>query len=152
MNMTSATADVETLRQLAGTRGASRTTDVERSMIRKFAHSIGTTNPLYFDDEYAASTRFKGMIAPPTFVCALKSPWPELPVSMPFTTHLHTDDRIRSFKVIKPGDIITSICELAGAFEKSGRSGPMLFIVRRFEMIDQDGAVVATIDTTNVQF
>ena len=33
-----------------------------------FARSIGDPNPIYFDEEYAASSAIAVLIAPPTFV------------------------------------------------------------------------------------
>jgi hypothetical protein len=40
---------------------------VEASHIMMFARSIGETNPIYFDAEYAATTEVGAVIAPPTF-------------------------------------------------------------------------------------
>ncbi|MBI3967007.1 MAG: MaoC family dehydratase N-terminal domain-containing protein [Chloroflexi bacterium] len=42
--------------------------EATRSAIRHFAHGIGDTNPLWLDDEYAAQSRFGGIIAPPSFL------------------------------------------------------------------------------------
>ena len=36
--------------------------------IRHFAHAIGDDNPLFTDEQYAASTRWGGPVAPPTFL------------------------------------------------------------------------------------
>jgi len=42
-------------------------TEASRSAIRHYAHSLGVDNPLYLNPEYAAQTRWQGIIAPPTF-------------------------------------------------------------------------------------
>lgn len=42
--------------------------EVSRDGIRHFAYGYGDDNPLYCDDEYAAGTRWGGLIAPPAFL------------------------------------------------------------------------------------
>ena len=42
--------------------------EVTRDSIRHFVRGIGDPNPLWVDTEYAASTRWGGLIAPPTFL------------------------------------------------------------------------------------
>ncbi|MSQ42262.1 MAG: acyl dehydratase [Dehalococcoidia bacterium] len=46
-------------------------TEASRSAIRHYAHSLGMDNPLYSDPEYAAKTRWHGIVAPPTFSSTL---------------------------------------------------------------------------------
>ncbi|MET0143269.1 MAG: MaoC family dehydratase N-terminal domain-containing protein, partial [Ilumatobacteraceae bacterium] len=36
--------------------------------LRHFAYGYGDDNPLYCDEEYAAKSRWGGLIAPPTFL------------------------------------------------------------------------------------
>ena len=43
--------------------------ELGRASIRYFALAIGDDNKLYFDDAYARSAGYAGVIAPPTFVC-----------------------------------------------------------------------------------
>jgi acyl dehydratase len=45
--------------------------EVSRDGIRHYAHGIGDDNPLWCDPEYAGTTRYGGLIAPPSFVFAL---------------------------------------------------------------------------------
>ena len=47
---------------------AELTFPVERGSVMAFARSIGDPNPIYFDEEYAASSAMALLIAPPTFV------------------------------------------------------------------------------------
>ena len=42
-------------------------TEASRSAIRHYAQAHGMDNPLFSDPDYAANTRWKGIIAPPTF-------------------------------------------------------------------------------------
>ena len=44
--------------------------EATRDNIRHYAHGIGDDNPLWCDPEYAATTRYGGIIAPPSFLFA----------------------------------------------------------------------------------
>ena len=48
--------------------------DVTRDTIRHFAYCIPDSNALYLDEEYAATTRWRGIIAPPGYLYAHGSP------------------------------------------------------------------------------
>jgi acyl dehydratase len=43
---------------------------VDRTSILLFASAIGETNPIYYDEDYAAKTPLGGVIAPPSFAIA----------------------------------------------------------------------------------
>ncbi|MGD8810953.1 MAG: MaoC family dehydratase N-terminal domain-containing protein, partial [Gammaproteobacteria bacterium] len=42
--------------------------EATRDNIRHYAHGIGDDNPLWCDPDYAAKTRFGGIVAPPSFL------------------------------------------------------------------------------------
>ncbi len=44
--------------------------EATRDNIRHYAHGIGDDNPLWCDPDYAAGTRWGGVIAPPSFLFA----------------------------------------------------------------------------------
>jgi len=46
-------------------------TEVARDSVRHFAHGIGDDNPLWCDPAYASTTRYGGIVAPPSFVFPL---------------------------------------------------------------------------------
>ena len=48
-------------------RGDGWNTEATRDAIRHYAEAMGMDNPLYSDPEHASNTRWKGIIAPPTF-------------------------------------------------------------------------------------
>ena len=52
---------------------------------------------------------------------------------------------------VRPGDKIQGRSEIADIFEKSGRSGSMLFIVHRMNFYNQGGEHLATVDWRLVQ-
>ena len=43
---------------------------MDLTAIMLFASAIGETNPIYYDEDYAAKTPLEGVIAPPTFANA----------------------------------------------------------------------------------
>src|SRR5699024_3946968 len=63
--------------------------EVEKGHIRKFADSIGDSNPLYRDEEYAAKTTYGGIIAPPTFPIAIASEGGAMPIKLDTRRMLH---------------------------------------------------------------
>ena len=46
--------------------------EATRDSIRHYAHGIGDDNPLWCDPDYAAGTRFGGLVAPPSFLFACR--------------------------------------------------------------------------------
>ena len=108
--------------------------------IKRFAQAIGDNNPLYFDKEYAAKTRYGGIVAPPLFYQSLSyddiplsglpsdnSP-AELNIPLPATRTVGGSSEYEIFERAKPGDEITITTELKGVFTKEGRSGKLYFI------------------------
>ena len=47
---------------------------------------------------------------------------------------------------IRPGDTLHATTTIADVFDKTGRSGTMIFIVQRMEFRDDRGELVATVD------
>jgi hypothetical protein len=47
---------------------------------------------------------------------------------------------------IRPGDTITGRSHIHDVYEKTGRSGPMMFVVHRMEFANQDDTRVAIVD------
>jgi len=47
---------------------------------------------------------------------------------------------------IRPGDTITGLSHIHDIYEKTGRSGAMMFVVHRMEFSNQDGDRVAVVD------
>ena len=108
--------------------------------IREYAASIGETNPVYFADE---------PIAPPTFCVSFRGQrffHPSIPPDV-FMRGFDAGKDIVFGAPIRAGDVITTTNELHEAYEKTGRSGTMVFIVTRQTLTNQNGETVATIDS-----
>lgn len=122
------------------------TYEVTREDIVEFATSLGETNPLYTDEEYAATTPYGGLIAPPTFCVSFRSyaTMPDLKLNYG-KRGFDGGKECQFFAPIRPGDSITGVDRIAEVYEKTGRSGNMIFIVRESEMTNQYGEKVAVI-------
>lgn len=61
-------------RSLIGTSAAPFTVEVEKGAIRRFAEAIGETTAIYFEEAFARSLGYPGIVAPPTFPTAFRPP------------------------------------------------------------------------------
>ncbi|MGE0829796.1 MAG: MaoC family dehydratase N-terminal domain-containing protein [Hyphomonadaceae bacterium] len=142
------------LRGRIGRQSRAIETKIEAGAIQKFARIIGETNPLYFDEDYAKSTRFGGLIAPPTypscFVIDLVSEL--MSADLPLPRGLHSDDIVENNFPIRPGDVITASARFADVYQRQGRDGPMVFQAVDVTLVNQDGARVAVVRMVGVSF
>jgi hydroxyacyl-ACP dehydratase HTD2-like protein with hotdog domain len=76
-----------------------------------------------------------------------------LPEDFPIEMHRCFDagKSVEIHAPVRPGDKIQGRSEIADIFEKSGRSGIMLFIVHRMNFYNQNGDPLATVDWRLVQ-
>jgi len=82
---------------------------VTKESIQRFGKAIDPANPLWYDEEYAASTRWNGIIAFPTFEITLFSGvLGDLPVPREwgFQTMVWIGEDWKMWRPVKPGDRI----------------------------------------------
>ena len=148
-----------------GKANATRTVEVTKRDIRRFALSIGDANPLYYDEEYAKGTRYGGIVAPPSFYCALqleeeplgdlehsglgKKMGIRMEVPVPgFPGAVAAGRRIEWDEPIRPGDAISFNEKVTDIYEKQGSRGPMIFIITEWRFLNQrDELCVSEIQT-----
>lgn len=119
---------------------------VSEEMIADFCHAIGETNPLYTDFA-AAKSAFGAVVAPPSFAATFRG-------GDNVFQHIHRYGReglaagmdVEFIAPIRAGDSITMQSQLTQSYEKTGRSGPMIFVVIRTTLKNQRGETVAHID------
>lgn len=140
----------EALRKYLGTTGPVVTMRVEAGAIRQFVEAIGDPNPLYVDPEYALTTRWGGIIAPPTFLCTLRAPL-DVPRVEYGTMGLNGGNVFEHFGPVRPGDVIAGQARLASVRGVEGRTGGMLVTERETRYTNQDGQLVATARGTGIQ-
>ena len=146
---------VERLKRKIGHQSGPVVRKVEAGAIAKFASAIGDPNPLYFDEAYAKTTRFGGIIAPPTFAsCFITEllPGEMFDFDLPFERALHSDDIAENDLPVRPGDVVSTTARFADVFVKEGKSGPMLFQCADLTSVNQRGERIAVIRMVSVSF
>lgn len=128
------------------------TFDVEKGAIIKFAQAIGDDNPLFNDEEAARNSRYGGIIAPPTFLRSMSAGRARASVQSPYPAALDGGSEWEYFEPVRPGDRITVTNYLVNMFERPGRLGNMLFMVRETKYVNQFGTVVALQRGTGISY
>src|SRR5262245_52173885 len=126
------------------------TVTVERGKIKEFARAIGDTSPFYLDDAVGRASPWGDIIAPPTFATTFRD---ESYDSGAFLRELGTDvsrllhgeQEFEHYKPIRPGDTLLCRTRVVDVYEKSGRSGPMAFVVREMTVTDRHNEVVSMV-------
>lgn len=120
---------------------------VTREMIRNFCEALAETNPLFTDDEAAKKGPYGGLVAPPSFAVTFRN-------GRHFFEHVPRFGRagldagkdLEFVAPLRPGDSVTLSSSVKEIYEKTGRSGSMVFVVVRSTLRNQHGEVVAHID------
>ena len=149
----------EVVKQMIGKKSTPRICEVTRLDIRKIADAIGNRDPLYWDDDYAATTRYGSIIAPPDFFgWPLKwEPEQALPNSSELKSYLLKElpkagyNRAISagtesefYRAVRPGDTLVLVSEIISLEEKVGKtSGKMLISTIETTVTNQNGDLVA---------
>lgn len=156
------TPDME---QQKGVWGEERTSyPISESDIRKWAIGVywGETPPrIFWDPEYAKTTRWGGIIAPEDFnPFAWAVPMGEVRLSgaIPGQTpkkgqNVLNGGQVDTFGVrMRPGDIVTSRTRLSHWEEREGRNGLTLYTYTETEWKNQNGEVVKTRISTGIRY
>ena len=108
--------------------------------IQKYCRAVGETNSLYFDEEYAKRSRWKGIIAPPSihillmFACTPTDDWMRSPGTI-------NAGQSWSYNLpARPGDTITLQARALDKFIRKDR----LFVVHDNMFFNQHGDVICS--------
>lgn len=118
---------------------------VTAEMIANFCYAIGETNPLHTDVEAARNGPYGSLVAPPSFAGSFR-------YLEDIFDHLRASPRLAAgmdvdfVAPIRAGDSIWVASQVSQIYEKTGRSGPMVFIVISSTLTNQNGETVARID------
>ena len=135
-----------------GRTGEPVTMHVERGKIQEFARAIKDDDPLYYDEAHAA--REAGGIMPPVTFLQTVSHWddgrgrPRLPFDLKRV--LHGEQEFEIHRQLQPGQTYLCRAKVVDIYEKSGKSGPMAFVVRETAITDRDNELVATMRAVTV--
>jgi len=104
-------------------RGARATIEITQDNIRDFCNYMGSENPLFLDEGYAAQTRWGSIVAPSAMVGqAIIAP------GLRGIQWIYAGIEWQFFQVMRPGDVITQRGHLADAVEKRGRTVPRMIL------------------------
>ncbi len=125
--------------------------EVTAEMVANYCRALGETNPLYTDEEAAKAGPYGEIIAPPGLMTALHFGVGGLDAEVKFgNTTFFAGSRLESYELVKPGDTITATTYVKEVYPKTGRSGTMVFEVRRTDYTNQDGTIVTTSESSQV--
>jgi 3-hydroxybutyryl-CoA dehydratase len=120
---------------------------VSAEKIAAYCDAVGDNNPLYIDAGAAQAGPYGGIVAPPAFVASFRyadNVFDQIPAFSRGGLMGGIDFEI--FAPIRAGDTIRVSSEVKEIYEKTGRSGSMIFAVVRSRLVNQRGEVVAHVD------
>jgi N-terminal half of MaoC dehydratase len=149
---------------------------IDRTAILTFAAAIGETNPIYWDEAFAARTPLGDVIAPPTFGISSAHWNPDYGLRGPrkiparkaaaeqaesaprggsggpnLTRVLHAEQRFEYKKPLQPGMRLTISTRAGKSWEKEGkRGGKLVFTEGVTEYRDASGELVLVATSVSV--
>lgn len=128
--------------------------EVERGAVRRFVQAIMDDDPVYWNDQEAAKTRYEAAVAPPLFpLHAFRRPpgTPDPlsrvaeerdfdgvtrdfgmglpPVAIPLPRLLNGGNEVEVYQLARPGERIRAKSKILDIFQKEGKSGPLVFLM-----------------------
>ena len=128
---------------------------VERAKIKDFARAIGDLSPYYLDDEVGRASPWGDIVAPPTFAITFRDEKHDTgsmlkDLGTDISRILHGEQEFEIHRPLQPGRTYLCRAQVVDIYEKSGKSGPMAFVVRETAITDGDNEVVATMRAVTV--
>lgn len=138
---------------------------VSRNDIARYARAIGETDPIHFDPEAARNAGFVDVVAPPYFPYTIRMQAANLrdradlepdgsssedvpPVET--TRAMAGETTIEMGVPVVAGDVITLDKRIVDLYEKSGRSGDLVFVVQEFRFTNQRGDLAMREEFTRI--
>ncbi|SRR5713226_3985618 len=126
------------------------TITVERGKIKEFARAIGDLSPFYLDDAVGRASEWGDIIAPPTFPVTFRDENADTgsmlrDLGVDIARILHGEQEFEHFKPIRPGETYLCRSRITDIYEKTGRSGPMAFVLREMTVTDGENEIVCLV-------
>ena len=120
--------------------------EVDRDSMLAFAKAVGERQPRFIDPEHP------DFQAVPNFTAKFHG-HRQLPEGFPMVREKSFDGgkAVECHAPIRPGDTITAESTIHDIFEKTGRSGGMMFVVHRMRFTNQRGELVSIVDWKMLQ-
>jgi acyl dehydratase len=129
---------------------------VEKGAILRYADAVGNDNPLYGDEEYASTSRYGDIIAPPGFFgwptkpAASSTGLPQLVADLQSALSSAGYPRILDggisydfYLPVRTGDILIVSPKVKDVTVKEGKSGTMMICNLETTYLNQNGDIVA---------
>lgn len=128
---------------------------VERGRIKDFARAIGDANPFYLDDDVGRASPWGDVIAPPTFAVSFRDEAADSnallrDLGVDISRLLHGEQEFELHGQLRPGETYLCRTKIVDIYEKTGRSGPMAFVVRETTVTDRQDDIVVTMRQVTV--
>jgi acyl dehydratase len=128
---------------------------VERGKIKEFARAIGDLNPLYLDDRVGAASEWGDIVAPPTFATTFRDESADTAALLrelgtDISRLLHGEQEFEIHRPLQPGQTYLCRARVTDIYEKTGKSGPMAFVVRETVITDRANEIVGTMRQVTV--
>jgi len=126
--------------------------EIGRSAFRQYALAIGDFNPLYSDRGQALARGLRDVMAPPTLVC---DTWQYVDSDMDERgdltgrggfkelSGLRAGNEYEFFQPVHPDDVLTARWLVKDVYERTGRSGALIFQVVEATFRNQRGELLA---------
>jgi len=122
---------------------------VERGKIKEFARAVGDLNPFYVDDRVGRASAWGDIIAPPTFAVTFRDETADTgallrDLGTDISRLLHGEQEFEIHRQLVPGETYLCRTKVVDIYEKTGKSGPMAFVVRETAVTDATDEIVVT--------
>lgn len=137
---------LEDLKKWVGKEFSSDEFEVKADDILAYAKAAGETEARFTDPNHP------DFQAPPTFTARFMGRR-TMPMDFPRIGRRGFDagKSVTVHAPVRPGHRIVAHSRIAEVYEKTGRSGPMVFIVHRMEFTEQSGELLSVVDWRMVQ-
>ena len=124
---------------------------VSKEAVRNFAYGIGDSNPLWLDEEYGKTSKYKSIIAPPSWLYSVFPTW--VSVGLPGVHGFHAGNDWEFLKPIYLGDTIKPECEFLGYDVKAASkfSGKTVILNEEARYFNQRHELVAKAKTWSIR-
>ena len=119
---------------------------VSPEMVANFCSAIGESDPIHTDADAANKGPYGGITAPPSFAVTFRNGQFFQHVPRYGKQGFDAGKDVEFVSPIRPGDAITLSSHVKEIYEKTGRSGSMVFVIVRTTLTNQKSEVVAHID------
>lgn len=159
MTQSQASVITDEMRAAIGRESEPAAYEIDNTGCRQFARSAGYTDAVFYDEEYARSKGYRGILAPPGFLGhpvfnpGQPARMPEaFRLDVPFKRILNGGTDVEYFDDVCSGDALTATTKLTDLTEREGRMGKMLIVQTETTYRNRGGKTVAMMRGTAIRY